>query len=126
VTTVGSLAQLDLSVKTKIDGIGSAALLRIREQARLQVEGREAGHPVYELLETTEPSTGHWRIPAREGYGTFCGTPPIWDLAARVTGIEGRPLGMERPIMACPKCAEPRNKRPELWLTLDANAGLSS
>jgi len=64
VITVASLSQLDLSAKPKIDGIGAQALQRIRQQARLQVEGRNAGHLVYELLETTEPDTGLAALPA--------------------------------------------------------------
>src|SRR6266516_1820177 len=34
----------------KIEGIGAQALHTIREQARLQVEGRELGHHIYKLL----------------------------------------------------------------------------
>jgi predicted RecB family nuclease len=64
VATVAGLGQLDLATKPKIDGIGGAALLRIREQARLQVEGREQGLPVYELLATTEADTGLSALPA--------------------------------------------------------------
>jgi predicted RecB family nuclease len=63
VPTVARLAQLDLTTRSKIDGIGDAALLRIHQQARLQVEGREQGHLVYELLETTEPDTGLAALP---------------------------------------------------------------
>jgi predicted RecB family nuclease len=64
VTTVASLAQLDLGPKPKIDGIGSTALVRIHKQARLQVEGRKQGHLVYELLEPTESDTGLAALPA--------------------------------------------------------------
>jgi len=64
ITTVASLAQIDLGPKPKIDGIGSSALVRIYKQARLQVEGRNQGHLVYELLEPTEPDTGLAALPA--------------------------------------------------------------
>jgi predicted RecB family nuclease len=64
VTTVASLSQLDLVATPKLDGIGKAALLRIHDQARLQVEGREAGHLVYELLTTDEPDEGLAALPA--------------------------------------------------------------
>ena len=43
VDTVADLAKLALPPKPKIERIGDAALLRIREQARLQVQGREEG-----------------------------------------------------------------------------------
>src|SRR5439155_13226337 len=51
VTTVAALAKLALPPMLKIERIGDAALLRIREQACLQVQGREEGRLVYELLD---------------------------------------------------------------------------
>src|ERR1700730_476276 len=63
VTTVARLSQLDLAATLKIDAIGKAALVRIHEQARLQVEGRDEGHLVYELLETDEPDMGLAALP---------------------------------------------------------------
>src|SRR5581483_7334659 len=47
VTTMAALATLSLPPKPKIERIGNAALLRIREQARLQVQGREQGRLLY-------------------------------------------------------------------------------
>ncbi len=64
VTTVASLAALDLGPKPKLDGIGSTALVRIHSQAQLQVEGRKQGHLVYKLLEPKEPNTGLAALPA--------------------------------------------------------------
>jgi len=64
VSTVTRLAQLELSEKSKIDGIGNPALQRIRQQAHLQVKGKEQGHLIYELLEITEPDTGLAALPA--------------------------------------------------------------
>jgi predicted RecB family nuclease len=64
ITTVASLAQIDLEPRPKLDGIGSTALVRIHEQARLQVEGRELGETIYELLEHAEPDTGLAALPA--------------------------------------------------------------
>ncbi len=58
VTTVSALAKLVLPPKPKIERIGDAALLRIREQARLQVQGREQGRLVYELIENPEEVKG--------------------------------------------------------------------
>lgn len=51
IRTVVSLAGLELPVTPKIERIGDAALLRIHEQARVQVEGREQVRTIYELLE---------------------------------------------------------------------------
>jgi uncharacterized protein len=58
VTTVADLARLAMSPMPKIERIGDTALLRIREQARLQMEGREVGHVIYELLEDAEVGMG--------------------------------------------------------------------
>lgn len=58
VTTVAALAKLALPPKPKIERIGDAALLRIREQARLQVQGREEGRLVYELIDDAEEGKG--------------------------------------------------------------------
>jgi predicted RecB family nuclease len=64
VSTVASLAKLVLPPKPKIERIGDAALLRIREQARLQVQGREEGRLVYELIEDAEEGKGLATLPA--------------------------------------------------------------
>ncbi len=58
VSTVAALAKLALPPKPKIERIGDAALLRIREQARLQVQGREEGRLVYELIDDAEEGKG--------------------------------------------------------------------
>ena len=63
VDTVARLAKLSLPPRPKIDGIGETALVRIREQARLQIEGREAGRLVYELLEPIEAERGLATMP---------------------------------------------------------------
>jgi uncharacterized protein len=61
--TLAALAKLVLPPKPKIEGIGDAALLRIREQARLQVQGREEGRLVYELLDDIEGGNGLAMLP---------------------------------------------------------------
>jgi len=64
VTTVASLAALDLGPKARLEGIGSTALARMHNQAQLQVAGRRQGHLVYDLLEPKEPNTGLAALPA--------------------------------------------------------------
>lgn len=54
VNSVAKLATLSLPVTPKIERIAPAPLLRIREQARVQVEGRELGAPVFEFMIPTE------------------------------------------------------------------------
>ena len=62
-STVAALAKLALPPKPKIERIGDAALLRIREQARLQVQGREEGRLIYELLDDVEDGNGLAALP---------------------------------------------------------------
>ena len=63
ISTVVALAKLALPAKPKIERIGDAALLRIREQARLQVQGREEGRLVYELLDDAGEGKGLAALP---------------------------------------------------------------
>jgi uncharacterized protein len=63
VSSVVALAKLALPPKPKIERIGDAALLRIREQARLQVQGREEGQLVYELIDGVEEGKGLGILP---------------------------------------------------------------
>ena len=63
VSTLAGLAGLALPVTPKIDRIGEAALFRIREQARLQVIGREKGKKCYEMLEPVETDKGLATLP---------------------------------------------------------------
>lgn len=63
VNTVASLGGLALPLNPPIDGIGKTPLVRIREQARLQIEGRNAGKVVYELITPIEPERGFTVLP---------------------------------------------------------------
>jgi len=63
VTTMAALAQLPLPVEPPLDGSSRAATERVREQARIQVEGREANQPRYELLEPVEQDFGLAALP---------------------------------------------------------------
>ena len=58
---VGELAALSSSMPVK--GIGRSALTRVREQARIQVLGRDAGTHVYELIPDVEDGCGLSRLP---------------------------------------------------------------
>ncbi len=86
VSTVASLAALDLGPKPKLDGIGSTALVRIHNQARVQVEGRRADGLVYELLEPIEPNTGLAALPAPSAGDVFLDLEG--DTFAFQTGLE--------------------------------------
>jgi uncharacterized protein len=63
VETVAQLGKLPLTANPKIERIGDAALLRIREQARIQVKGRDEQQIVYELIELVEPERGLAALP---------------------------------------------------------------
>jgi predicted RecB family nuclease len=71
VSTVAALAKLPVPPKPKIEGIGDAALLRIREQARLQVQGREEGRLIYELLDGVEDGNGLAALPSPSSADMF-------------------------------------------------------
>jgi uncharacterized protein len=63
VLTVRRLAQVPLARPSRIEDIGFTALTRIREQARIQIEGRDAGAPRYELLKGVEDGHGLGSLP---------------------------------------------------------------
>lgn len=63
VSTLAGLAGLTLPVTPKIERIGQQALLNIREQARVQLEGRNLKRPFYEFLEPIEPERGLAKLP---------------------------------------------------------------
>ncbi len=62
VSSVATLGSLQLPPTPKIDRIAPAPLFRIREQARVQIAGREQRKPIYELLDPQETRT---KIPRR-------------------------------------------------------------
>jgi uncharacterized protein len=63
VSTLAKLAVMPTSFKWKPERGSKDGIVRVREQARVQVEGRVAGGPVHELIE-----------PVTKGYG-FCKLP---------------------------------------------------
>jgi uncharacterized protein len=71
VSTVAGLAKFSLPPKPKIERIGGATLLRIREQARLQVQGREEGRLIYELLDGVEDGNGLAALPSPSSADMF-------------------------------------------------------
>jgi predicted RecB family nuclease len=71
IETVADLAALPLPVQPPLEGVTQPAVERVREQARLQVEGRAADRTLYELLlppegEAAEPDRGLATLPAPE------------------------------------------------------------
>jgi uncharacterized protein len=63
VSTLAGLAGLTLPVTPKIERIGQQALFNIREQARLQLEGRNLKRPCYEFLQPIGPERGLAKLP---------------------------------------------------------------
>jgi predicted RecB family nuclease len=63
INTVAELGRLALPAQPAIDGIGYQALVRIREQSRLQVQGREEGRHIYKLLTPPEAEKGLCSLP---------------------------------------------------------------
>src|SRR5581483_369495 len=71
IVTVVDLARLALPVTPKFERIGTAALQRIREQARIQVQGREEKRLLYELLDEFEPGRGLACLPTPDPADIF-------------------------------------------------------
>ncbi len=63
VATVADLARLPLPVVPRLEQVGAKALENIREQARIQVDGRDQGRMLYELLATVEVNKGLAGLP---------------------------------------------------------------
>ena len=62
VATTSALAAMPVPLQWKPDRGAAASYERVREQARVQVKGRETGAPVYETLEP-EPEVGFALLP---------------------------------------------------------------
>ncbi len=58
IDTVERLAAAPIPFDPPLDGSGAASMERVREQARIQVEGRGLPKPIHELLEPIEPERG--------------------------------------------------------------------
>ena len=63
VTTKVELGALRLPVVPRLDGIGDGALIRIREQARVQEQARREGCRIHELITPVEPDKGLAALP---------------------------------------------------------------
>jgi uncharacterized protein len=75
VTTLAALGRLALPADPPIEGIGRDALLRVREQARVQLEGRLEEHLKYELIvapgEPITPDLGLGALPEPSPHDLF-------------------------------------------------------
>ena len=63
VTTLEALAAVPLPIPWKPKRGAAESYTRVREQARVQIDARRAGHPIHELLPIV-PGTGLERLPA--------------------------------------------------------------
>ena len=71
VRTRRGLAALELPLRPRLDGSGDAALARVREQARIQVEGEDRGEILWELLDpewSGADGTGAPKLVADRGF----------------------------------------------------------
>ena len=64
VETLAALATLPLPPTTRIDGMDDGALTRIREQARVQLEARQRGQRIRELITPVAADKGLASLPA--------------------------------------------------------------
>ena len=63
VTTMADLGTLDLTALPPLDGVGHDALVRIREQARIQDQGRRERRRIHELITPVEKDKGLAALP---------------------------------------------------------------
>ncbi|HXU84380.1 MAG TPA: TM0106 family RecB-like putative nuclease [Verrucomicrobiae bacterium] len=87
VGTLEGLGDLPIPVEPPVEGVSAAALVRVREQARLQLEGRRNADHRYELL-LPEPGT---KLPPERGLASMP-EPSRGDL---FFDIEGDPYALE-------------------------------
>ena len=64
VTTMADLGALDLTAFPPLDGVSHDALVRIREQARIQDQGRREGRRMHELITPVQEDKGLAALPA--------------------------------------------------------------
>jgi predicted RecB family nuclease len=99
VRTVNELGALPLTRPSVVGGIGHAALTRVREQARVQVEGREVGALLYELLPDAPEGRGLAMLPEPSPGDLFIdfeGDPyALGDGVEYLFGVAGPPSGDE-------------------------------
>ena len=65
VDTLAALGQLELPMDPELDGVSPSALLRIREQARIQLKGRTEGRHLHELFKEVPTGFGLSTLPER-------------------------------------------------------------
>jgi uncharacterized protein len=87
IPTLEALGELPLPMEPRLEGVSAGALLRVREQARIQLQGRRELWPRYELL-LPEPGA---EIPAERGLASLP-PPSTGDL---FFDIEGDPYAAE-------------------------------
>ncbi len=63
VTTMADLGALDLTAFPPLDGVSHDALVRIREQARIQDQGRREGRRIHELITPVREDKGLAALP---------------------------------------------------------------
>ena len=91
-----------LAPDARVEGIGVPALARVREQARIQVRGRDEGTLVYELIPDVEDGHGLARLPEPSPGDLFVdlegdsfalgeGLDYLFGIAERATDAEAEP-----------------------------------
>jgi uncharacterized protein len=127
VTRRRELAIVDLPLRPRLDGVSDASLERVREQARIQVEGEDAGAVRWELLDPELDDTGQL-VPDR---GLLVLPEP--DEHDLFFDIEGDPFALEDGVEYLFGVLEPAEMDParpgeprfhEIW-SRDADGGVT-
>jgi len=78
VATVRDLATLHLPIPFKPDHAAVESYTRVREQARIQVAGRDSGTPTFELIDS-EPERGLARLPELDPGDIYFATRSVFE-----------------------------------------------
>src|SRR4249920_1452286 len=97
VATLEALGDLTLPMEPQLEGVGEGALVRVHEQARIQLEGRRDGQRKYELLlpsgSEVDVDRGLASLPAPSAGDLFLDIEGVWialDVEEQVAGRRRR------------------------------------
>ncbi|HEY6569475.1 MAG TPA: TM0106 family RecB-like putative nuclease, partial [Candidatus Limnocylindrales bacterium] len=113
IPTRRGLAGLELPMAPSLDGVGDAALERIREQARIQVESEDQGEVLWELLPLDRDKDG---VPVPDRGLLVLPEPSDGDL---FLDLEGDPFALDDGVDYLFGILEPRLSEEGRWVAAD-------
>ncbi len=117
IPTRRGLAGLELPMAEPLDGVGGAALARIREQARIQVESEDAHEVLWELLPLDRDAAG---APVADRGLLVLPEPSPGDL---FLDLEGDPFALDDGVDYLFGILEPRLEEDGRWAAAGGDPG---